>query len=459
MKIGITGIAGGGKTVFLSSLIWQLMEIESADFFPGPGPTISDVREIPLKEGTGEPFPFERYRDSLSHQGLWPAKTVDCYRYACDFRRRERSRKGFLDFRRLGRMALGGRERLDFFDFPGERIADAAIASFPHHARWSDHMLEHFQSHSDYREAVEPYMKLMGEMSRMTVSLKNPENLTGWVAHAYKVTMARLIYGYRPLISPSTFLLGREGDMARPLPEEELAKSRAAGLDPSAQFAPLPREIRWGYPELAREMAENYEVYRADLALPLFREIGNAESLVILVDIPSILTGGVGRYNDNRQILLDLFESLRPDSTLGARLLKILTFWRKKLKRVAFVATKADLVHPDDIRNGRMEALLKAMTGRAKRMLPEVEFGWFTCSAVRSTRPGRRPGRLIGRPTYRNPLRMEKEFEVSRLPENWPGNWTAGDFRFQSVMPVIHRNVQIPPDHLGMDRLVEFLIR
>ncbi len=458
MKIAITGIAGGGKTVFLSSLVWQLMEIESADFLPGSDLKIADVREIPVKEGTGEPFPFDRYRDALSHERIWPAKTVDCYRFACDFRRREKKRFSLSSLKKMEGLPFRARQRLDFFDFPGERIADAAVASFRHYAEWSDHILRHFRSHSDYRDAVAPYLSLLNDMGRGKTHLSEAQNLVGPVAHAYKRTMGRLIYGYRPLITPSTFLLGQEGDMAVPAGEEELAKSRPSGLDLERQFAPLPRKIRYGYPELARDMAANYQLYRKELALPLFREIGKAESLVILVDIPSILAGGVGRYNDNRQILLDLFDALRPDSTLGARLLKVLTFWRKKLRRVAFVATKADLVHPEDIRNGRMDSLLKQMTGRARRMLPEVEFAWFSCSAVRSTRPGKRPGRLVGRPTYRNPLRREKEFDVSSLPESWPRNWKAGDFRFQSVLPEVHRNIQIPPDHMGLDRLLRFLL-
>lgn len=458
MKIGITGIAGGGKTVFLSSLLWQLAEIESADFSLAGNLRLTDFREIRLRRGTGEPFPFERCRDSLSRQGVWPAKTVDCYRYSCDFKRNDRKRLNLARLKNLGHLRLSDRQRLDLFDFPGERIADAAIVSFPRYEDWSDHMLEHFQSHSDYMEAVEPYLRLLRETPVGSVPAGEEIALQSQVTLAYKRALARLIYGYRPLISPSTFLLGRDGDTASPVSEETLASSRAAGVDNLSQFAPLMPRMRDAFPGLTDSMTANYRTYRREIALPLFNEIGSSECLIVLVDIPSILAGGVGRYNDNRQITMDLFDALRPDSSIGMLLWKALTFWRRRLRKVAFVASKADLVHPEDIRNGRLESLLRQMTSRAKRMMPDVEFEWFTCSAIRSTRPGKKDGKLIGKVAYRNPLKLEKEFDVPSLPEVWPDDWKAGDFRFLSVLPEVPKNLQIPPSHLGLDRLFDFLI-
>lgn len=458
MKIGITGIAGGGKTVFLSSLLWQLIEMESADFFLGRNLRLTDFREIRHRKGTGEPFPFERCRDSLSRQGVWPAKTVDCYRYSCDFRRSDKKKLSLGRLKELKRLRFSDRQRLELFDFPGERIADAAIASFSRYEDWCDHILEHFQSHSDYREAVEAYFELMERLTLKGERDCDEPGLAAGVTLAYKRALARLIYGYRPLISPSTFLLGRHGDTAKPLAEEALASSRAVGMDEFSQFAPISRKMREAFPELTRNLSGHFQAYRREVALPLFEEIGKSECLIVLVDIPSILAGGVGRYNDNRQIVLDLFDSLRPDSSLGALLLKVFAFWRRRLRKVAFVASKADLVQPEDIENGRLESLLRQMTSRAKRMLPEVEFGWFACSAIRSTRPGKCEGKLIGRLTHRNPLRLEKEFSVPALPEAWPDDWKAGDFRFLSVLPEVPRNLQVPPAHLGLDRLFDFLI-
>ncbi|MCA1742543.1 MAG: YcjX family protein, partial [Desulfovibrionales bacterium] len=237
----------------------------------------------------------------------------------------------------------------------------------------------------------------------------------------------------------------------------EIAGSRHAGISEVEQFAPLPSNLRKKYPRLSKKMAKFYKKYRNDVAMPVFSNISRAENLVVLVDIPSLLAGGVGRYNDNRQILLDLFEVLRSKSDIGAMLMKYFTFWQKSLSRIAFVAGKADMVHPMDIENKRMINLLKMMTDRAARMLPDVKSEWFVCSACHSTYPVEGMPRLKGKIAYDNPEKEFKEYNVPELPEAWPENWNPGDYPFYRVYPDAPRNYLIPPKHLGLDRVFEFI--
>ena len=98
--------------------------------------------------------------------------------------------------------------------------------------------------------------------------------------------------------------------------------------------------------------------------------------------------------------------------------------WAPELPgRVAFVAAKADLVSPEDLRNGRLVALVRSMNARAAQALsPAVEVKWFVCSACVSTRPGGAPYTLVGQtqPGPHTPDRQAREFDVSALPEEWP---------------------------------------
>ena len=447
-RIAVTGIQGGGKTVFLTSLLWQLIEFADADFHFGGGARIEGFREVRQVPDAGndafETFPLESYRDALSRNGRWPRKTTDCARYVCEYRRSDR--RG-ISLRRLAKLQWSSRQRLELFDFPGERIADAAIAAFADYAAWSDHILGHFESHGDYREATADFLQ----------TVKADAAPAAEIVLAYKRALGRLIVGYKPLVSPSVFLLDPSGDAASAASPEELAATRLAGLSEDEQFAPLPAAVRQGRGDLASAMAERYRRYRRRLVLPVFEQIGRSDGLVVLVDIPSLLMGGVGRYNDNRQILLDLFDALRGDESMVGQLLRLLQFWRGGPSRVALVATKADMVHPDDVESGRLESLLKQMTGRARQMLPDVTFEWFVCSACRSTRRADAPGRIIGQLTYDNPERRTMEFAVSSLPETWPGDWQPGQFRFHRVEPQAPRNLQVPPAQLGLDRIFEFL--
>lgn len=430
-RIAVTGIAGGGKTVFMTSLIWQLAEFADADFKVGNNVEFTGFRELRPRREYGAMFPFERFRDFMAKKQTWPAKTIDCSHYAFEVNRSDK---------------LLFKQRIHLFDFPGERIADAAIVAYRDYADWSKHMLNYWADHSDYQEAIAPYIALFDE----------PEVTYEELVHAYKLALGRLILGYHPLISPSTFLLDTKGQQADATTAGMLAATRYAGL-PNAEFCPLPEGLGSRLNSIGRQMSHHYRAYRQRVALPVFRELAACDRLVILLDIPYLLNGGVGRYTDNRQILLDFFDSLRSDSRMGKLLYRIIKLWRKPLSKVAFVASKADMVHPDDVHNGRLEGLLRQMTRRTIGQMSGVDIGWFACAACHSSRRGTRPHHLIAALDYDNPERKEMEFAVPEVPATWPDNWTAGDFRFHHFYPQTVPNIQTPPKHLGLDLVFDFI--
>src|SRR5205085_6595496 len=118
------------------------------------------------------------------------------------------------------------------YDLPGERIADAAMVGRDF-AAWSDHVLAVIQNDSSYRTCCAPFL----EAARPGV----PEaDLVG----AYKLSLANLILNFKPLVTPSTFLLDTKGQLARPDSPENLAAARVAGVDGGSEFCPLPPALR-----------------------------------------------------------------------------------------------------------------------------------------------------------------------------------------------------------------------
>ncbi len=438
-KIAVTGIAGGGKTVFLSSLIAQLAEFDSADFNPGSSLKIHNFRELPINSNKWKKFKFDNYRECLS-RGLWPEKTVASAKYICEY-----SRSDWEHSFSLNRFCS---QSLEFFDFPGERIADGAIAAYKNYSDWSEHILEHFQEHHEYKVHLKEYIQSISSTDKPELPI---------ILSAYKILMAHLISDYKPLVTPSTFLLDTSGKVARNTTVDEIAATRNCGLDSTSEFAPVPANILEKNPEMLTALRKAYTEYRNKIALPLFKEILSADTLVILIDIPSLLAGGVDRYNDNRQILLDLFESIRPDSVLSRILQQLIGIFTGKLQRVAFVATKMDMVDSTDIENGKLRGLLKLMTQRARRTLPDIQFSWFTCSACYSTRKSDKPHHLIGRLYLNNPAKEWVEYPVPKLPDLWPESWDYNDYPFYSILPNAPRNMQIPPNHSGLDRIFNFI--
>ena len=429
-KIAITGIASGGKTVFLTSLLWQLKEFKNSKFY-------KEVKEVTISNFSNvsshgdKEFRFYKHRDALAKGRKWPEKTNDIHRFHCEFKRGDRK--------------LFKKQQLNFLDFPGERIADAAIAAYTDFDDWSDHMFDCFSDRADYSEATCQFLR---EVESTDLSADE-------ATRAYRRALARFVLDYKPLISPSVFLLDEEGDKATYKSLEDLAEERICGLDEQSQFAPLPESVRKTNRKLAKEMRRHYQRYRKKLVIPLFREVANSDSLIVLVDIPSLLVGGVERYNDNRQIVLDLADVVA-GTAIGGRLKRM--FGLNSLQRVAFVAAKADLVAPNDLKNGRLCSLLREMTEQAEDRLPgKVDIDWFVCSACHSTRPSNAENTLVGAPLSDNPERLEKEFTVSPLPEAWPGDWGFQDYLFPEVHPKTARNLQQPPEHRGLDKVFDFV--
>lgn len=190
--------------------------------------------------------------------------------------------------------------------------------------------------------------------------------------------------------------------------------------------------------------------------MPTFGNVTDAQSLIVTVDITSLLAGGVDRYNDNRAVLLALFESMQSHSSIH-RVLNIfrkLRLWSSAVQRVAFVATKSDLVREDDLKKDRLKSLLRSMTQRVKDLLPNVDVRWFDCSACISTiQMG--DGRL--RAVDADGERLWVEFPVSALPGEWPDEWEPDCYRFRKVAARSPRNIQKPPRHRNLDAVFDFV--
>lgn len=440
-RVGVVGQYNAGKTVFLTSLVNHLQDHDPDRFaLGGLGTTIRKFEKLPADPGWAE-FNFPAYRDSLVYRGTWPEKTCDRMMYACRF---ERSDWTFSDV------------LLKLYDLPGERIADAAMLGRDF-AAWSDRMLDHVRNDTPYRECCRPFLDVLAK----------PTPAEDELVRGYKLALANLILAYKPLVSPSTFLLDKAGRKARVAAPEQLADARHSGLDAGSQFAPLPAELRES--PVGQMFAARYAAYRDDVAVHFLGALRSCHVLVIMVDVAMLLAGGVGMYDDNRQMIHDLFQVLDPGETVWeagyrqvAKLILPMELRPGWITRAAFVAPKLDLVHPDD--RDRMLTLLRRMAGRAAADRDGLAAEFFNCSAVVSARPLPGDGRaLVGVPLRdadgrKLPPGPEQRFAPSRLPDDWPLAWEAGEYMFPEVYPQVPRRKDAPPEQINLDRVLTFAL-
>ena len=434
-SVAVTGTAKCGKTMFLTSLLWHLEEFDESRFQLRDGITLRRFQPLAVPKEQ-RAFEFQKYRSRIAHEFKWPKKTLDASHFRCAFERSDW-------------WSIWGAQHVDFLDLPGERVADAAMALHADYAVWSDHVLGHFEHDPVGREVAAEY--------RRSFAVDTVDAAT--VVRAYRRVLARVIRAFKPFVSPSVFLVDSQGDCAPNVSVEELVERRRCGLDEEREFAPLPADVRDRWPDVAARMAQHYREYRKTVVLPVFRDLGSAHGLVVLVDVPAMLLAGPRRFVDERQVILDLVRNVT-DQGFSAALLRSLGLG-SSLSRVAFVAAKADLVAPDDLRNGRLAGLLRSMNARATQLLPSsVAVKWFAASSCHSSTPGAKPYTLVGQ-TKAGPFVSERhaeEFSVSPLPEDWPASWNEGDYRYPWFWPRVPENLMVPPRHRSLDALFEFIV-
>jgi predicted YcjX-like family ATPase len=446
-RVGVVGLYSAGKTVLLTSLINHLQD-HDPDRFPLGKPG-THLRRFTVKEPDRgwAAFNYPGHRDALVNYGRWPSKTTDRAQFVCQF---ERSDWTFSDC------------LLKLYDLPGERIADAGMLGRDF-TGWSERMLNLFVNDTTYRNCSAPFLD----------AIKKPGVTESELLSTYRLALANLILNYKPLITPSTFLLDLKGQPARPASPEDLAAARHCGIDDATQFCPLPAELRIHGSELFETFGSRYGMYVEQVVVPTIAAFRSCTSLVVLIDVTMLLAGGVGMYDDNRQIVKDLFEVLSPGENkvfgpLARGLSKVFLphQWRPGwITRVAFCAPKMDLIHPLD--RDRMLLLMRRMVERFATDRDGLKYGFFNISSVVSTKalpaePGD-PRVMVGTPLRgadgrKVPPAGEQRFTASELPDDWPLEWPAGRYAFPEVYPRMPARKDYPPDQVNVDKLATFVI-
>jgi predicted YcjX-like family ATPase len=447
-SIGIVGPSWSGKTVFLTSLINHLQHHEPSQFsFGKKGTGIRRFTELDPKESWPR-FPYAEFRNRIVNR-LWPSKSTDRSVYSCRF---ERTDWNFTD------------SVMHFYDLPGERINDVAMLNreTSEYATWSDSVLKRLRDDVEYQTAFEGFFK-------ETQAESIDENR---LLQQYRLGLARLWLAFKPYLTPSTFLLDLNGKPCRGKDPELIASDRYSGLGAQEQFVPLPAEVRAKQIGLREQFTVRFNRYRDQVVVPWVGALKSCHGLVVMVDVLEILAAGHQMYGDVHQLLRDLFSTLRlnnhPLKQLGDAISTMFLphFIRPAwVKRVAFVAPKADRAHPRDRMNfGRL------LTEMNRKFIEDLEADGINCKSFRvasvvSTEEHRTVGeerQLRGSTLYdaqgnRLPPGEKQVFSVSRVPESWPRDWREGEFNYPEVYPDIPPLLTAVPQQEGLAELFDFL--
>lgn len=425
-RIAIVGTQKSGKTVFLTSVIWLLKEYdrdleEIKDF---EYQSTLDFKGIPPRRSDIPSFNFEANRSQLIEAREWPTKTSDSHIYRCSFKATDKKGKRHT-------------QKLEFLDFPGERMADGFMYKHSY-SEWSHFVLNALQASTALKNE---YAAFYDTISKTTIDHRT-------AVDAYK-TLLKCAYSkyFMLMVSPSVFLLDQKGSA---LGKNSNPAERSCGLD-GMDFVPLPVEARQANKELYQKFKKNYDAYKKAVVNPLFTWLLDAEQMYMLINVLAVLSAGVDHYNDTRELIKTVLSHARDKQdhwTSGFLGLVRLA----RLKKFGFVVPQCDRVIKEDRDN--MLRIATELVGKDRQLLNKnVDSGFFVCAAINSSESTQENGKALIR------IRESENDWVttSRVPEKVPETEWKG-FSYPRIKPVVpYRNNKTPKER-GMGKILTFML-
>ncbi|WP_271881019.1 YcjX family protein [Phaeobacter italicus] len=438
IRLGVTGLARAGKTVFITSLVANLMNrgrmVQLAAVRDG---RIETAFLQPQPDDTVPRFDYEQHLAALTGpRPFWPDST----RAVSELRLSLRVQPNGLLSGLQGPRTL----HLDIVDYPGEWLLDLALLDKTY-AQWSDEVLTRIRSRSE----AQTYL---GKAQKADATAPHDEVQAQDLAGAFvEYLQAARAAGYYDC-TPGRFLL--PGDLAG---------------SPVLTFAPLPQSDTAPRRSLQREMERRFEAYKSKVVKPFFRDhFARIDRQVVLVDALSAIHSGPRAVEDLRHAMTDILAAFRPGR--NGFLTQILR--GKRVEKILFAATKADHLHHQQ--HPQLTAIIEALTrdARDRARFAGAETAALSLAALRATTEEMRRhngedlpcvrGTLLdtGRPAAFYPGALPQDPSHLLTPARQGAeNWLEGDYRAMSFAPApLTLRPGDGPPHIRLDRAAEFLI-
>lgn len=438
LRLGVTGLSHAGKTVFITSLVANLMDrgrmpqliaaaegrIETAFLQPQPDVTIPR-------------FDYEAHLAAMTGpEPRWPASTRAVSELRLSFKLR---RGGLLAGYRGPRTV-----HLDIVDYPGEWLLDLSLID-KSYGDWSREVLA--------RITPRP-------MAAEFLSLADHATGDAPFDEADARALAAAFTAY--------LNAAREAGFADCTPGRFLLPGEMEG-SPALTFAPIPKPGRTPRASLWREMERRFEAYKARVVKPFFREhFARIDRQVVLVDVLGAINAGPAAFEDLRRAMAEILAAFRPGR--NAFLSELLL--GRRVEKILFAATKADHLHHSQ--HPQLTAIIEAMMrdARDRAQFAGAVTGAMSIAALRTTteetvdHDGRKldcvRGTLMdsGKSAALYPGRLPDDpMRLIAPAREGAGRWLDADYRVMRFAPAGGgRRAGEGPPHIRLDKAAEFLI-
>jgi uncharacterized protein len=444
VRLGVTGLARSGKTVFITALVHALLNETRLPLFDARAQ--GRIARIYLEPQPDDDLPRFAYEEHVARltgdDRSWPESTrrLSQLRLTIDY----------VPYGLIARNFGSGRMHLDIVDYPGEWLLDLPLMSRSYQ-QWSAETVA-ASRHAPRDGLARDWQSHLATLDPNGTAVEGDAVKAAELFTAY---LARCRAGDASLstLPPGRFLM--PGDLAG---------------SPLLTFAPLDidphAELRSG--SLAALMARRYDSYVAKVVKPFFfGHFARIDRQIVLVDTLSALNAGPESLRDLRVALTDVLAAFRQGANSWGSAL-----FGRRIDRILFCAAKADMLHHTS--HDRLEAILDVIVKDAssRAEYSGAEIGVAALAAIRATREAtvRQKGEdlacIAGIPEKGETI-GERVFDGKTEAAIFPGDLPSdpeealkggleGTLRFVKFRPPLTASKSLP--YIRLDRALEFLI-
>lgn len=457
IRLGVTGLSRAGKTVFISSLVHNLLHGGRLPLFePLQSGRIARVTLEPQPDDAVPRFQYEEHISALVRERIWPDSTraISELRLVLEFK----SASGW------NRMFSAGKLAIDIVDYPGEWLLDLPLLN-QDYATFSTNTVALAKT-GIRQELAARWLDLA---NRVDPDAPADETIARQLASAFADYLKACKADERSLstLPPGRFLMPGDLDGS-----------------PALTFSPLPlspdSKVMRG--SLRAMMERRFEAYKSVVVKPFFREhFARLDRQIVLVDALQAINRGPEAVQDLERALADVLACFRPGHSnwLSALI-------GRKIDKVLVAATKADHLHHES--HAQLQAITRRLVDGAIASIGMAGAGIevLALASVRATREAtvKQEGHdlpvVVGTPMAGETIGQER-FDGLRKTAVFPGDLphaieplfrapTAPGGPWDSALPDLNIVRFRPPEldesggitlsipHIRLDRALQFLL-
>nr|WP_321456382.1 YcjX family protein [uncultured Cohaesibacter sp.] len=409
VRLGVTGLARAGKTIFISSALHNIIHRGRLPRFEAHATGRIGSAEIsPQPDSLTPRFRYEDHVADLTDKRVWPSSTSRTSQVRLSLR--YQSRDTFKRTLRSDRMSI------DIVDYPGEWLLDLTLMEHSFRS-WSERSFNQasqplYKPHSEdwlaFAATIRTKLEEDAQGDEPAVETIARQTASNFTAYLLKAKKARGAYA---LLTPGRFLM--PGDLED---------------SPALTFAPLPDELySKDRKSLWATMERRFEAYKASIVQPFYRDhFARLDRQIVLIDLLAALNEGPDTLAELEDTITEILRAFRPGSHFWLRNLV-----SRRIDKILFAATKADHLHHTS--HDRLEHILNRLVERAAKRVEAsgADYETMAIAAVRATREatltveGDELPSLIGIPMQGESLgedEFDGETEFALFPGDLPKN-------------------------------------